>query len=289
LDQIDILAFLLASLLHDIGHPGLNNEYQQNKQTKLALRYNDKSILENYHSYKGLRLFTKNSSNIIESFSTEEKKIFRKRFIGCILATDMANHNSVLSKLASKIDKINIVNEFENQKSNQNLSGKGNEKHDISRKYNRFSLEETDESLLLSQKRLKTFLEIDVDKENIQNQKNQKFELQQDLLNFLVHSSDVSNPTKDLPVYSIWTKLVMQEFFNQGTLEQTENLPVSYLCDRNTTNVPKSQVGFIKFIVAPLFKTISFYLPSINFYEKNVMKNLDYFKCIEDFDIEYDI
>lgn len=292
LDHIDILSYLLASLLHDVGHPGLNNSYQQNKQTNLAQRYNDKSILENYHSYKGLRLFTKNSSNILENLSAEEKKVFRKRFIGCIFATDMVYHSCVLSKMASKIDKIKAALEAENNENSVNESAKASnkEKEENTKKHNGFPQKETeDESILLCQKRLKKFLEIDVDSENAQNQKSQRFELQQDFLNFLVHSSDVSNPSKDLTVYSIWTKLVMQEFFNQGDLERSENLPVSYLCDRATTNVPKSQVGFINFIVSPLFKTVCFYLPSNAYYEENVKRNLDYFKSIEEFEIECDI
>lgn len=147
---------------------------------------------------------------------------------------------------------------------------------------------------MISDKRIKKFLELETDPQNINNyscQSNQTkvFDLQQDFLNFLVHSSDVSNPSKDLSVYSIWTKLVIQEFFNQGDLEKAENLPVSYLCDRTTTDVGKTQVGFINFIVMPLFQTMSFYLPSINIYEENVKKNLDYFKNVKQFDIEYEI
>lgn len=289
LDHIDILAYLFSSLLHDIGHPGLNNTYHQNKQTYLALRYNDKSILENYHSYKGLRLLSKNSSNLIENFTGEEKKIFRKRFIGCIFATDMANHNIILNNIASKIDKIKTSIESVNHNIIDNSSEQTSQNTNVINKYNGISLKYTDENLLETQKRMKKFLELGTDKENIQNQKNQQFELQQDFLNFLVHSSDVSNPAKDLAVYSIWTKLVMQEFFNQGDLEKNENLPVSYLCDRATTSVPKSQIGFINFIVDPLFNTISYYLPSISIYHDNVKKNLEYFKSIEDYDIEYEI
>ncbi len=113
--------------------------------------------------------------------------------------------------------------------------------------------------------------------------------MQQDLLNFLVHTSDVSNPSKSLKIYSIWTKLVIQEFFNQGDLERSENLPISYLCDRYSTYIPKSQVGFINFIVMPLFKCMSFYFSSLKYFEDNIKKNLDYFKTVESFDIEYEI
>jgi predicted HD phosphohydrolase len=114
LNHIDILAYFLSSLLHDVGHPGLNNVYQQNRQTKLAMRYNDKSILENYHTYKGLRILNKSSSNILENLPQEEKKAFRKRYINCIFATDMAFHNNIISKVSFKIEKISGAIKAEN-------------------------------------------------------------------------------------------------------------------------------------------------------------------------------
>jgi len=43
----------------------------------------------------------------------------------------------------------------------------------------------------------------------------------------------------------------MEEFFKQGDKEQEQGLDFSPLCDRQTTMVPQSQIGFIDFIVAP--------------------------------------
>lgn len=40
---------------------------------------------------------------------------------------------------------------------------------------------------------------------------------------------------------------------------------MSFLCDRETTNVAKSQPGFISFIVLPLFSTLTEYMPSMKF------------------------
>lgn len=306
MSQIDILAYLLASLLHDVGHPGLNNLYQQNKQTKLAMRYNDKSILENYHAYKGLRILNKSSSNILENLSQDEKKTFRKRFIGCIFATDMAIHTTVISKVSSKIEQIKDVIELEISKTinqeedNKMISNENKIFENSSNNLNGFSLDNSideDSNLInisTSEKRIKKYFELDIGINSESNNSNnvnltKVFDMQQDILNFLIHSSDVSNPSKDIKVYSIWTKLVVQEFFNQGDLERSENLPISYLCDRATTDVPKSQVGFINFIVMPLFKCMSFYFPALNYYEENVKKNLDYFKNVDNFDIEYEI
>lgn len=40
--------------------------------------------------------------------------------------------------------------------------------------------------------------------------------------------------------------------------------PITYLCDRYTTNTSKSQAGFIDFIVKPLLETVSKFLVGID-------------------------
>lgn len=49
LNQQDVLAALIASMIHDYDHPGLNNNYHIKTQNYLATLYNDRSILENHH------------------------------------------------------------------------------------------------------------------------------------------------------------------------------------------------------------------------------------------------
>ena len=44
LTELDILAALVAAIIHDYEHPGLNNAYHINVQSELAVRYNDKSV-----------------------------------------------------------------------------------------------------------------------------------------------------------------------------------------------------------------------------------------------------
>lgn len=43
-------AFLYAALMHDVDHTGRNNMFEINSASKLAIRYNDDSVLENHHS-----------------------------------------------------------------------------------------------------------------------------------------------------------------------------------------------------------------------------------------------
>ena len=56
LSYIEIFAILIAALVHDVGHPGLNNNFQIATSSMLALRYNDRSILENHHCATGYTL-----------------------------------------------------------------------------------------------------------------------------------------------------------------------------------------------------------------------------------------
>ncbi|KAM3179546.1 hypothetical protein ACTXT7_000435 [Hymenolepis weldensis] len=44
--------------------------------------------------------------------------------------------------------------------------------------------------------------------------------------------------------------------YEPGDRETARGLPVSPLCDRQTTMVPQSQIGFINFIVTPTFQLL---------------------------------
>lgn len=99
------------------------------------------------------------------------------------------------------------------------------------------------------------------------------FDSQQDILNFLIHGADISNPAKKFSVYKQWASRVMQEFFEQGDIEKEKGLPVSFLCDRTTTVTSKAQIGFINNIVLPLYKIATLLMPSIKFFEDYCNEN----------------
>ncbi|XP_068519502.1 dual specificity calcium/calmodulin-dependent 3',5'-cyclic nucleotide phosphodiesterase 1B [Anas acuta] len=76
-------------------------------------------------------------------------------------------------------------------------------------------------------------------------------------LSLLLHAADISHPTKQWAVHSRWTKALMEEFFRQGDKEAELGLPFSPLCDRTSTLVAQSQIGFIDFIVEPTFSVLT--------------------------------
>ena len=73
------------------------------------------------------------------------------------------------------------------------------------------------------------------------------------MLRMALHISDISNIAKSRDISQVWTERLMHEFFAQGDRERDAGRAVSPMCDRNSTDVSKSQVGFIDVIVRPSF------------------------------------
>jgi hypothetical protein len=108
LSGIDVFAMLVGAVCHDLHHTGQNNTYHINARTKYAIRYNDISVLENFHIASSFKILSKDETNILKNFKEEEYRIIRKRIIEGILSTDMANHQKVLANVKAKIGEFQI-------------------------------------------------------------------------------------------------------------------------------------------------------------------------------------
>ena len=100
------------------------------------------------------------------------------------------------------------------------------------------------------------------------------FENQQTVLNMIIHCADISNPAKPSQIQKTWVDLIFMEFFKQGDLEKSKGLPVSILCDRTTTNIDKSQIGFMNFVVIPTFDCLINVIPEISHFMETMKSNL---------------
>ncbi|XP_034147484.1 calcium/calmodulin-dependent 3',5'-cyclic nucleotide phosphodiesterase 1A isoform X1 [Esox lucius] len=76
-------------------------------------------------------------------------------------------------------------------------------------------------------------------------------------LSLLLHAADISHPAKTWDLHHRWTASLLEEFFRQGDKEAELGLPFSPLCDRKSTMVAQSQIGFIDFIVVPTFTVLT--------------------------------
>eukprot|EP01017_Pseudomicrothorax_dubius_P037686 TRINITY_DN5556_c0_g1_i1.p1 TRINITY_DN5556_c0_g1~~TRINITY_DN5556_c0_g1_i1.p1 ORF type:complete len:196 (+),score=37.55 TRINITY_DN5556_c0_g1_i1:61-648(+) len=82
------------------------------------------------------------------------------------------------------------------------------------------------------------------------------------ILSIAIKAADIGHGAKDLRLHKVWSRRVVEEFWHQGDVELKRNLPVSPLCDRRNRNVAKSQEGFLKAIVLPLYESFGEFLKS---------------------------
>ncbi|XP_050312092.1 cAMP-specific 3',5'-cyclic phosphodiesterase 4A-like isoform X2 [Anthonomus grandis grandis] len=73
------------------------------------------------------------------------------------------------------------------------------------------------------------------------------------ILQIALKCADISNPTRPWDISHKWSLKVCDEFFRQGEFERQLGLPVTSICDQQSTSVAKIQVGFFRFVVTPLF------------------------------------
>lgn len=110
----------------------------------------------------------------------------------------------------------------------------------------------------------------------------QTFEERLLLYKMAVKCADVGHAAKETTLHEKWTSKIVEEFFAQGDLEKESHLPISIYCDRSSTDISKSQIGFISAIVQPLFEVLQACLQSHSIYEDCIVQlelNMDYWKA----------
>lgn len=98
------------------------------------------------------------------------------------------------------------------------------------------------------------------------------------LLMILLKTADISNECRPLEVAEPWIERLLEEFFIQSDIEKLEGLPVAPFMDREKVTKSSSQIGFIKYVLLPLFEALGTLLPVI---EKDIIdpvrNALDYY------------
>ena len=104
--------------------------------------------------------------------------------------------------------------------------------------------------------------------------KNKDKKLEQDQLNFITHIADLFHNYRKFEISLRWVELLSNEFWNQGDKEKELGIPISFLCDRNDIDVPKSQVGFIHTFSLPTIQELVEVEIKFDLLKKNVLNNL---------------
>jgi len=107
--DLEQAVLLISGFVHDTDHPGYNNMYLVNTRDILALRYNDKSVLENHHIAIAFDTMLKDPSTCIyDNFSLQDFKTLREDMINLVLATDMANHFKDMGEMSNNLNSMDF-------------------------------------------------------------------------------------------------------------------------------------------------------------------------------------
>ena len=95
--------FIVSCLGHDLDHRGYTNNFEIATQSELAIRYHDISPLEQHHAAVLFKILSVKGSNIMHLIKGDSWKSLKKHMIENILATDMKNHFSMLTKFKTHL------------------------------------------------------------------------------------------------------------------------------------------------------------------------------------------
>jgi hypothetical protein len=104
MSPLELFASLFSCIVHDFKHPGVNNNFLALTEDMLALRYNDKSILENHHVAEAFLLVRDESINVLEGLQGPQRAEFRSLCISLVLATDMAHHFNFVGFMKQRLE-----------------------------------------------------------------------------------------------------------------------------------------------------------------------------------------
>ena len=120
LSQTDALCVLLAAMIHDFKHPGVSNSYLVKTDDPIAVRYNDESVLENFHSSEGFSLLHRDGVggrfDVLGCLSDEARRAARFLIIKLVLATDLANGAKITSAFKSRLSMAHTMGETDDDK-----------------------------------------------------------------------------------------------------------------------------------------------------------------------------
>jgi len=229
LSKRDRFALLICALCHDVGHQGRNSAYEVVTMSDMALRYNDRSPLENHHcavtfevALRGpkeppicRKSLKRQSSSIMCASSTSldagtnifkdlEQEAFshvRKRIITGILGTDMSLHNDHVKKLQAMSGPTEVI--------------------------------EADAGEFL--------------------------------VELFMHTADVGNPFMPTEISDKWGEKIAAEFTAQVEDEERLGLPITNMMRglRDPRKNSQSRLGFMDFVVVPLATPLFEFFPGL--------------------------
>uniref|UniRef100_A0A0A9XE48 Putative 3',5'-cyclic phosphodiesterase pde-3 n=1 Tax=Lygus hesperus TaxID=30085 RepID=A0A0A9XE48_LYGHE len=99
LPPLDLLTLFVGAAAHDVGHPGVNNQFLRSINHDVCAFYTN-SYLETFHTLTVLFLLQR-TSNFIDNLQPQCRSTFIESLAGIILSTDMMYHDRLVQDFSA--------------------------------------------------------------------------------------------------------------------------------------------------------------------------------------------
>lgn len=103
---LDIFCIIMGGLIHDLDHPGTNNDFEIKRSTSLAKLYDNDAVLERHAINMGLNLCDENPElDWLSSFEDKDREYVKQFIAESVLSTDPARHGAMLKEALAFVEK----------------------------------------------------------------------------------------------------------------------------------------------------------------------------------------
>jgi len=228
----EILSIMVSCLVHDIDHPGVNSDFLIKSGSALALKFPYKNVLEQMHWFNAKQMFEDGcETDFLEFVSPGVKEEILMLVHEGIMATDMQNHKAIVDALSVRCSRIDLSRD--ESEPGDLYPGAAEHTH--------------------ARSPLPIVYDIQNDSDRLE------------LLQAIVHASDLSGQALDKDVAYSFGRGVLTEFHMQSARESCEKLPKTpFMVNLHSILMQaKAQLGFLNFVVEPLWKKMCCIFPEI--------------------------
>mmetsp|Transcript_43901 Transcript_43901/g.92374 ORF Transcript_43901/g.92374 Transcript_43901/m.92374 type:complete len:463 (+) Transcript_43901:129-1517(+) len=251
LSPLEQFCIIMGALIHDLDHPGTNNDFEVKRSTSLAKQYDNDAVLERHAVNMGLSLCEeKPEFDWLQSFDEKDREYVKHFITESVLATDPARHGEIVKEALAFAQKG--PQNYQSTSASETLNSNGHSSS-ASPQMAYFNKNDPQHRLFIGR--------------------------------LTLHAADISNPVHtSFEVASDWAIRVTTEFSKQAKREKELQLPVTSFMDGldSEVDIAKVQINFFRFMVKPLFNTIGILFPNLQMFEGWGEKNCDEYQKVID-------
>ena len=230
----EVLAIMISCLVHDLDHPGVSSDFLIKSGSMLALQFPTKNVLEQMHFDQARLILLEGATDILVNLEACSKKSVMWLVFKGVMSTDMGNHKRIVTSLKSRSERLTAAKPSEDAAASAPSCG------------------------------LETAYDFGNEEDRLE------------IVEAIVHAADLSGQALPQAVAYEFGRRVLKEFHSQSQREKRDHLPVTaFMTNLDDVLVQaKVQLGFLNYVVEPLWNSLSCILPQIKSRHEAVLERL---------------